>query len=279
MQPFHPSSSYQYQQQTEQQPYSLLDEMLTEGCISFTFGLQYAEHYLRYLLKTEPRSLTSYMVSPASGWAGSYSIRQAALPTFRPNAQSSEGHPLLLIDYKADLRRGSIVPQSLWTPHSPTDQHQYVQSASLSLPIFFVHENGAVGLSVADAAAGRCQSLRGAGLPADMRDKASTHIRINWPGCVEWKRQFQTKDETEQRNPITLERLVRHVGRSIDHFLQQHEVDPKHPIPHWRIGHGGIARDNITVLGVCHVTSGSWMPILQVFPAVFDLQMPVPFET
>ena len=31
----------------------------------------------------------------------------------------------------------------------------------------------------------------------------------------------------------------------------------------WRIGHGGINRANIRVIGAVHVSTGSWMPILQ----------------
>ena len=31
----------------------------------------------------------------------------------------------------------------------------------------------------------------------------------------------------------------------------------------WRIGSGGIARDEVIVIGVVHVSQGSWQPILQ----------------
>jgi hypothetical protein len=40
-----------------------------------------------------------------------------------------------------------------------------------------------------------------------------------WPGYHEWKRQFQTRDETPNRNPITFEKFVRHIGRSVDKFM------------------------------------------------------------
>lgn len=45
---------------------------------------------------------------------------------------------------------------------------------------------------------------------------------MQWPGypTYDWKRQFQAKDETASKNPITLERLVRHVGRSVDAFIR-----------------------------------------------------------
>ena len=33
--------------------------------------------------------------------------------------------------------------------------------------------------------------------------------------------------------------------------------------PQWRIGPNAIVRRDITIVGVAHVSSGSWMPILQ----------------
>jgi hypothetical protein len=42
---------------------------------------------------------------------------------------------------------------------------------------------------------------------------------LQWPGYNEWKRQFHTRDETPSRNPITFEKFVRHIGRSINNFM------------------------------------------------------------
>ncbi|KAI0296427.1 hypothetical protein BC826DRAFT_899026, partial [Russula brevipes] len=77
--------------------------------------------------------------------------------------------------------------------------------------------------------------------------------RAQWPGYSEWKRQFQTRDETPNRNPITIEKFVRHIGRSVDKFMN----------PRWRIGFNGITRNDVILVGVVHVSSGSWMPIIQ----------------
>jgi len=35
------------------------------------------------------------------------------------------------------------------------------------------------------------------------------------------------------------------------------------PDPRWRIGEGGILPQDIIIIGAIHVSSGSWMPILQ----------------
>jgi hypothetical protein len=37
-----------------------------------------------------------------------------------------------------------------------------------------------------------------------------------------------------------------------------HQGDPR-----WRIGQNGITRNDIILVGVVHVSSGSWMPIIQ----------------
>lgn len=103
-----------------------------------------------------------------------------------------------------------------------------------------------------------------------------------WPGYHEWKRQFQTRDETPNRNPITFEKFVRHIGRSVDKFMSvstasffssfrskslivvQEAVSEVHQgDPRWRIGFNGITRNDVILVGVIHVSSGSWMPIIQ----------------
>ncbi|KAI0035486.1 hypothetical protein K488DRAFT_23237, partial [Vararia minispora EC-137] len=158
---------------------------------------------------------------------------------------------------------GPVVPQTLWVPRSSRDLAQYVLEAELQLPIFFLRTNGGVGLSVADAAAGNSSALVGCSQPVNVGGRTSVHLRMQWPGYKEWKRQFQTRDETAARNVITLDKFIRHVGRSIDRFLEAAVTEISEGSPAWRIGPGRITRDDITIIGVVHVSSGSWMPILQ----------------
>jgi hypothetical protein len=40
-----------------------------------------------------------------------------------------------------------------------------------------------------------------------------------WPGYEDWKRQIPAKDETYGRNPITLARFMKHVGTSVNNFI------------------------------------------------------------
>jgi hypothetical protein len=46
-------------------------------------------------------------------------------------------------------------------------------------------------------------------------------LSSQWPGYenLNWKRQIATRDETQGRNPFTLGRFMKHVGTSVDKFL------------------------------------------------------------
>jgi hypothetical protein len=39
--------------------------------------------------------------------------------------------------------------------------------------------------------------------------------------------------------------------------------EPHQGDPRWRIGFNGITRNDVILVGVVHVSSGSWMPIIQ----------------
>ncbi|KAH9973793.1 hypothetical protein BGW80DRAFT_1171436 [Lactifluus volemus] len=166
----------------------------------------------------------------------------------------------MVLDYRADLSRGTIIPQVPWFPQTPRDMRKYVTDAILQLPIFLRQDDGTIGMSLSDVLHGNFRRLVDSVQQMDVGGRTSVHVRINWPGYSEWKRQFQTRDETPSRNPITFEKFVRHIGRSVDKFMsvEVHQGDPR-----WRIGLNGITRNDITLIGAVHVSSGSWMPIIQ----------------
>lgn len=43
---------------------------------------------------------------------------------------------------------------------------------------------------------------------------------FQWPGYIEYKRQVQIRDETSQRNSISIFRFAHHIGRSVDSFIK-----------------------------------------------------------
>ncbi|KAH9989656.1 hypothetical protein BJV77DRAFT_948186 [Russula vinacea] len=170
---------------------------------------------------------------------------------------------MIVLDYRADLSRGTIVPQVPWFPQTPRDMRKYVTDAVLQLPIFLRQDDGTIGMSLSDVIHGNFRRLIDSVQQVNVGGRTSVHVRINWPGYNEWKRQFQTRDETPNRNPITFEKFVRHIGRSIDKFMSVSVSELHQGDPRWRIGHNGITRNDIILAGVVHVSSGSWMPIIQ----------------
>jgi hypothetical protein len=155
--------------------------LLIDGYISQSFRPNKdSEIYLCYLLKTNQAGLRqSCLTLPAPNDSGVIFVARGAPDTFppRPLTQDPSGYPLWLLDYSV-MRIGTVVPQLLWTPKNVNDLRQYVAEASLELPIFFVHENGVLGLSLSDAAKGRCHTLRDAQTHAPLGGRYTTYIRI-----------------------------------------------------------------------------------------------------
>lgn len=56
---------------------------------------------------------------------------------------------------------------------------------------------------------------------------------------------------------------VRMAGIHLVHAEQAMSSEIPDGFPQWRIGPNAIGRQDITIVGVAHVSSGSWMPILQ----------------
>ncbi|KAH9066672.1 hypothetical protein EDB87DRAFT_1553800 [Lactarius vividus] len=233
------------------------NELLVDGYISRAFKPKSAEEYLSHLLKTNN---WKELISPSlSGSSVVFLIRGASRPLRPPPFMVYKDVPLWLLDYTIE-HVGTVVPQTLWAPHHTADFKQHVEDADLQLPIFFIHGNGSLGLSLDDAANGRCRTLRDANAHAQLGGKTTTHIRISWPGYQDFKRQVQIRDETTAHNPITVARFAQHVGRSVDAFLSENLISSD---LRWEIGNSGINRANIRVIGAVHVSAGSWMPILQ----------------
>jgi len=200
------------------------NDLLVDGYISRAFyPNRNAELYISHLLKTTRNLKELYQTLPAPVGSGVvFVIREASRPLRPPPLMWDSGVPLWLLDYVIkDI--GTVVPQTLWIPHNRNDFRQHVEEADLQMPIFFIHENGDLGLSLEDAVNGRHSTtgaLRDARAQAQLGGKTTTHIRISWPGYEDFKRQVQTRDETPAHNQITVGKFAQHVGRSVDAFLR-----------------------------------------------------------
>ncbi|KAI0276558.1 hypothetical protein BGY98DRAFT_984991 [Russula aff. rugulosa BPL654] len=158
---------------------------------------------------------------------------------------------------------GTVVPQSLWIPFAVADRIRHVQDAELQMPIFFLHTDRRLGLPLDAAVIGLCDTLLNAQLPAPVGPQVTTHIRIGF------KRQVQIRDETPQHNTITLSKFAQHVARSVDAFIKSRQLDTENPVPQWQIGEGGVQPHEILIIGAIQVSSGGWMPILQLTRYIF----------
>ncbi|KAF8261608.1 hypothetical protein EI94DRAFT_782792 [Lactarius quietus] len=171
----------------------------------------------------------------------------------------------LLLDYNTRSTRGTVVPQQRWTPADEVDVRRHVEGAVLLLPVFFVNRNGSIGFPLSDILRGCDRELRNPNDFALLGGTANTNIRINWPGYQCWRRQIATRDETHARNPITVARLMRHVGTSVNKFFRECMANGTASTDRrWQIGmQGGITQAHVKVVGIIHVSAGTWMPILQ----------------
>jgi hypothetical protein len=204
---------------------------LTDGYISYTFGSRNAENYLVIIFKVDAQ-----FVQAARRNNAFYVLNQPpAHPNFSPPALTIQGQNAWLLDF-AVRSGGSVVPQKLWFPQGQGDRRRYVEQAQFRMPMFFVNVDRSLGVPVLNAAAGQMQ-LQGVGLPPQLADKSTIKIRISvcvrslperspsltvlqWPGYDPSERQVQLKDQTPARNPVTLERFVKHVASRVLHFLE-----------------------------------------------------------
>ncbi|KAH9961171.1 hypothetical protein BGW80DRAFT_1360468 [Lactifluus volemus] len=132
------------------------------------------------------------------------------------------------------------------------------------MPIFFVHKNKVdLGLSLIHATAGDCGMLLGALTEAPVGTCSSMYVRIKWPGYDDWYSQILTKDQTQTRTTISLEKLAKRVAIAVCKLLDEAAQMDGHD-PAWRVGgYTGIRKEDVNLIGLVQVSQGSWQPILQ----------------
>ncbi len=138
-------------------------QLLIDGYITSTFGSQDAEMLYYTLLRRSPGHILASHAPQLF----------LAEPPPRPDIDPRIPRPPWVIDYVArDV--GTVIRQKLWVPRG-------IQSDFLCPPIFFVHQNGALGLHLPRAVGGDCWSLRGADGRTPLDESASTHaqVRVN----------------------------------------------------------------------------------------------------
>jgi hypothetical protein len=228
------------------------------------FGRREAKFFIESLLKVDVEDV--YLVGNVPGWDHALMTRTTSIHDARVDAIEPYNRPLWLLDIIPPPMY-QVVPQKIWTPPNQSDWRRYVEQANLRMPVFFIQNNGTIGLPLARAITGDMALLR-ANMPAPLGGGHSTRIRIAWPGYGSWERQIQIRDQTRQRNEITLERFIKLVAGVVDRFLtvaSSSAVPADTPHSHWKVGPGGVNRNNVNIVGAVQVSAGGWMPILQVY--------------
>ncbi|KAH9971267.1 hypothetical protein BJV74DRAFT_783725, partial [Russula compacta] len=220
------------------------------------FGPQGAEAYHASLLKRESRLIRWYI--NVSGFPDVF----FAAP---PPALDSDQHDWV-IDY-ATRDVGPVIPQQIWVPRKQSDAQRFVHHEQLRAPIFFIDKNGeSLGLPLIAAAAGDCMRLRGADQAAPVGSSNHAQIRINWCGYryLEWNRQIMIQKQTPKET-ISLEKFAKYVAGKVLQFMEDAKNSAYQGDGNqcWLIGDHRITPGHIILIGVVHVSQGSWMPILQ----------------
>ncbi|KAN0136057.1 hypothetical protein V8E53_006218 [Lactarius tabidus] len=232
--------------------------LLIDGFIAHSFSSEDASSYLKVLLRALPSEhfLQYYgILHNQSAWYITHNGDQVqgTSPGVPPQA-------VPLLDYIV-MDHCMVVPQRRWALANELDFRRNVENAVLQLPIFFINRMGGLGFRLSDILEGHGCDLRNANNPAPLGGKTITHIRIGWPGYRPWVCQIPIRDETRARNPITLGRFMKQVGRSVAAFLREGTLSNM-PDPRWKIGPGGITQQDVILIGAINVSARSWMPIL-----------------
>ena len=139
------------------------------------FGIQDAAFFLESLLKMNPQDVN--LISNVPGWPNALMVSRPSVPNTRPDALANNQHPLWILDF-VPLPPLNVVPQRIWSPPNQSDWRRYVEQADLHMPVFFVQNNGMIGLPLSRAAVGDTSSLRHANRAAPLGGGHSTQIRI-----------------------------------------------------------------------------------------------------
>jgi hypothetical protein len=148
------------------------DLLYTHGYIARTLGARDTAQYLTRLSRVDERFL---QLTSCNDWPNTFLITNPAM-NVQPSIYISN-RPVWLLDY--ELRNyGTVVPQSIWSPGTPSDAQRY-NNVTLNLPIFFVQrDRRTLGLQLVHAAAGDCMRLLNARDAAPVGSCHTTSIRI-----------------------------------------------------------------------------------------------------
>jgi hypothetical protein len=154
-----------------------------------------------------------------------------------------------------------IVPQRTYKPHTQSDRRRYVEEVNLEEPIMFYMANpDECGIPCRDALNCRFARLCGRDDQMFVQRGPSVSIRIMWPGYAPWSRQIPTRDFRSPPGPITRSKLAKNVAKTVQRFIEDMKTKPleEDADPRWKLGNNSITLDDLELVGLQHVSMGSW---------------------
>ncbi|KAL1943096.1 hypothetical protein VTO73DRAFT_4767 [Trametes versicolor] len=168
-------------------------------------------------------------------------------------------HVLVIAQRFSPSWAGDLVPQPTYRPHTQSDRRRYVEQVDLEAPILFFSRD-TMGIPLADAISSRFMHLQGRDDPMFKERGPSVSIRLNWPGYAPWSRQIPTRDFRSPPHPVTRAKLARNVAKTIKRFIEEMNGRRMEDSSQarWRVGAHHIKLDDLMLVGLQHVSMGSW---------------------
>ena len=143
--------------------------LLIDGYISQTFRSRAAEQYFLNLLKDT--TIPPHTTLPYT--EGYFFV--SSVPPHISRVPNLPGRWLL---DRGIVKRGTVVPQTMWSPRSVIDRRQHIEMGELQMPIFFEDKGGGLGISLRELIDGQSHVLRDANVLAPLGEKTTTLLRI-----------------------------------------------------------------------------------------------------
>jgi len=114
----------------------------SNGFLVRMFGQRDAAFLIESLLKMNARDVR--LVEKVPGWQNALMVQKPSCPDSRVDTMANN-RPLWLLDF-IPSPTCDIIPQKIWTPPNQPDWRRNVEQANLCMPVFFVQNNGVIGL-------------------------------------------------------------------------------------------------------------------------------------
>ncbi|KAG1746699.1 uncharacterized protein EDB91DRAFT_1049303 [Suillus paluster] len=168
------------------------------------------------------------------------------------------------------------IPQTIYQPFTEADRVRYIEKAGLKEPIIFMTAHpDQWGIPLEDALKAKMEDL------LDKYDSMfedcgpSVSIRLQWPGYRSWTKQIPTMDFKSPKGPITRAKLAKNIANCVKRFIEEKEKErmEMEADRRWRVGNRYIKVEDLILVSLHHISSGSWQPQLRLRTPLSQIQL------